>query len=49
MKKEITINFSYVSHEYLVRFFEDGLLVKWKVLGDSKDVQTEIAKFYFPN
>lgn len=48
MTKEITINFSHVKHEYLVRFFEDGKLVNWKIFNDSKDITAAISKFYHP-
>lgn len=49
MKKEIQINFSYVKHEFLVRFFEEGQLVRWETAVVSKDVQKLISEFYFPN
>ena len=49
MKKEVKISFSFVKHEYLVRFFgEDGRLEDWKIVIDSKEISPLISKFYFP-
>lgn len=47
MKKEVKINYSYVEGEFLVQFFEDGLMVKWMIENDSKLVFKHISKFYF--
>lgn len=46
MKKEVKINYSYISGEYLVQFFEEGLLKKWQIVNDSKDVQKLISEFW---
>lgn len=46
MKKEIKINHSYVSGEYLVQFFEEGQLKYWEIATDSKELSVLIRDFY---
>lgn len=47
MKNKIEVNYSHVKHEFLVRFFEDDVMVNWKILGSTKEIQIAIADFYF--
>ncbi len=47
MKKKIEINYTYTRNEFLVRFFEDDVMVRWEVYNDSKQVYDSISKFYF--
>ena len=48
MKKHIKINYSHIKAEYLIQFFEDGLLKKWEIVNSSTDIPKLIQEFYFP-
>jgi len=48
MRKSIKINFSFSRHEFLLSFYENDILVNWKVVaGDTEEVRKEISNYYF--
>ena len=46
-KKEVKINYSYVTGDFLVQLYDEGSLYEWHVVGRTDDMKKLIQEFYF--